>query len=115
MDRPVRIEVKPIQNGISSLSISAAEERAAESRAKCRRRIDIAVLCIVLVILWGLLSLPAVFNIIDLSEVRAQYSDSFSDHNNYSNQGLAGLNYAARLHVQLPKLVVPLIPILLGL
>ncbi len=68
----MEIELKTLTSNNASVPTSAAEERAAKPGVNYRKRIDIAVLCIVLVVLWGLLSLPAVFSIIGLSEVRVQ-------------------------------------------
>ncbi len=70
MDSSVEIELKTLQGCSVPVPTSAAEERAAKPGVNYRKRIDTAVLCIVLVVLWGLLSLPAVFSIVDLSEVR---------------------------------------------
>ncbi len=70
MDTSVEIGLKTLQSYKVSLTTSSAEERAAKPGANYRKRIDIAVLCVVLVVLWGLLSLPAVFRIVDLTEVR---------------------------------------------
>ena len=57
------IDMKP------TLSSTAGTEREERVESRVRKRIDIAVLCIVIVIVWGLLSLPAVFSFVDLSEV----------------------------------------------
>ncbi len=72
MDSSVEIGLKTLQSYNVFVPTSAAEERAAKPRVNYRKRIDIAVLCIVLVVLWGLLSLPAVFSIIGLSEVKVK-------------------------------------------
>ncbi len=69
MDSSVEIELKTLTSYNASVPTSAAEERAAKPGVNYRKRIDIAVLCVVLVVLWGLLSLPAVFRIVDLTEV----------------------------------------------
>ena len=61
--------MKLILSNNESVSTAGTErEENVESRA--RKRIDIAVLCIVIVMIWGVLSLPGVFSFVDLSEVR---------------------------------------------
>ncbi len=76
MDTSVEIGLTNVESYKVSLTTSATEERAEKPGANYRKRIDIAVLCVVLVVLWGLLSLPAVFRIVDLTEVRVH---TFSD------------------------------------
>ena len=89
MEGQVEIDLKPLQDKKVNANefantVGKLEERHTECTA--RKPIEVAVLCIVIILLWGLLSLPGVFSNVDLSKVRANTAYSNRSRFNISRE-----------------------------